>query len=67
MVVLTSLLSGLIIGVFLGVALQRGRFCFNSAFRNAFLFKDFTTIKAISVAILLEMVGFHLLSDLGLV
>jgi len=49
----------------LGVALQRGRFCFNSAFRDTLLFKDYTVVKAIGVAIGVEMVGFQLLSDVG--
>jgi uncharacterized membrane protein YedE/YeeE len=64
---LASIVSGLVIGLIFGVALQRGRFCFNSAFRDALLFKDFTILKAIGVAIAVEMVGFQLLSDFHLV
>jgi uncharacterized membrane protein YedE/YeeE len=67
LVVIASILSGLIIGIMFGFVLQRGRFCFNSAFRDTLLFKDYTIIKAIGVAIAVEMVGFQLLSDLGLV
>ena len=67
MVVLAYILSGLIVGAIFGIALQRGRLCFNSAFRDALLFRDYTIIKAIGVAIILEMVGFQLISDLGMV
>ena len=67
MVVVANILSGLVIGLAFGIALQRGRFCFNSAFRDTLLFKDYTIIKAIGVAIAVEMVGFQLLSELGLV
>jgi hypothetical protein len=62
-----DLLSGAIVGTALGFALQRSRFCFNSAFRDSLLFKDFTILKAIVIAIILEMVGFQLTSDVGLV
>lgn len=67
MVVLSYILSGLVVGIAFGIALQRGRFCFNSAFRDALLFKDNTIIKALGVAVIVEMVGFQLTSDLGLV
>lgn len=67
MVILANLVSGLIVGFLFGIALQRGRFCFNSAFRDTLLFKDYTIIKAIGVAIAIEMVGFQLLGDLGVV
>jgi hypothetical protein len=67
LVVISNILSGLLIGLVFGIALQRGRFCFNSAFRDTLLFKDYSIIKAIGAAIAIEMVGFQLLSDLGLV
>jgi uncharacterized membrane protein YedE/YeeE len=67
MVVIVNILSGLTIGLIFGIALQRGRFCFNSAFRDTLMFKDYTILKAIGVAIAVEMLGFQLLSELGLV
>jgi uncharacterized membrane protein YedE/YeeE len=67
LVVVANIISGLVIGIVFGIALQRGRFCFNSAFRDTLLFKDYTIVKAIGVAIAVEMVGFQLFSDLGLV
>jgi len=67
LVVTANIVSGLLVGLAFGIALQRGRFCFNSAFRDTLLFRDYTIIKAIGVAIAIEMVGFQLLSDLGIV
>lgn len=57
--------SGLLIGVIFGFFLQRGRFCFNSAFRDILLFKDRTLVKAIWVAVIIPLVGYQLLVDLG--
>lgn len=60
-----AILSGLVVGVLFGFALQRGRFCMNSAFRDIILGKDFTLFKALSVAILVEMIGFSALAMMG--
>ena len=59
-------LSGLGIGLVFGYALQRGRFCMNSASRDALLLKDYTLLKAVGVAILVEMIGFALLDVTGI-
>ncbi len=64
---MTPIVSGLIVGVLFGFALQRGRFCMNSAFRDIILGKDFTLFKALSVAILVEMIGFSILAFTGTV
>jgi uncharacterized membrane protein YedE/YeeE len=53
------------VGLVFGYALQRGRFCMNSATRDSVLLRDFTLLKAVGVAILVEMVGFAILSLLG--
>lgn len=62
-----ALLSGLLVGLLFGFALQRGRFCMNSAFRDIILVKDFTLFKALGAAILIEMVGFSVLSMTGVI
>lgn len=62
---MTAILSGLLVGVLFGFALQRGRFCMNSAFRDIILGQDFTLFKALSVAILVEMIGFSILAFTG--
>ena len=59
-------LSGLGVGLVFGYALQRGRFCMNSASRDALLLKDYTLLKAVGVAILVEMIGFALLDVTGI-
>jgi len=67
MIIIERVLSGLIVGLIFGFLLQRGRFCFNSAFRDIILFKDTMIVKAIWVAVVIEMVGFALLTDLGVI
>lgn len=61
------IVTGLLVGVLFGFALQRGRFCMNSAFRDIILGQDFTLFKAVSVAILVEMIGFSILAMTGVV
>ncbi|MGQ9551215.1 MAG: YeeE/YedE family protein [Candidatus Bathycorpusculaceae bacterium] len=62
-----SILSGLIVGILFGFALQRGRFCMNSAFRDIILLKEYTLLKAVIVAIIVSMLGFHLMASLGII
>ncbi len=62
-----AVISGLFIGILFGFALQRGRFCMNSAIRDLALLKDNTLMKAVGVAVLVQMVGFPLLSWAGLI
>lgn len=64
---MTAVLSGLFVGALFGFALQRGRFCMNSAIRDVILLKDNTLLKAVFAAILTAMVGFALLELAGLV
>lgn len=59
--------TGLALGLLFGFALQRGRFCMNSAFRDILLMRDFTTLKAVGAALLVEMVGFAILALTGVI
>jgi uncharacterized protein len=59
--------TGLGLGILFGFALQRGRFCMNSAFRDILLMREFTVFKAVAVAIILEMVGFEILALTGVI
>ena len=62
----TSLmLSGLVVGIIFGFVLQRGRFCMNSAFRDIMLMKEYTLLKAVALAIVVQMIGFHLMATMG--
>jgi uncharacterized membrane protein YedE/YeeE len=60
-------LSGLLVGILFGFAMQRGRFCMNSAIRDTVLLKDTTLLKSVSVAVLVSMVGFALMATANLV
>lgn len=59
--------SGLIVGILFGFALQRGRFCMNSAFRDTILLKDFTLLKAVLLAMLVEMIGWGVMQLAGVI
>jgi uncharacterized protein len=59
--------TGLGLGILFGFALQRGRFCMNSAFRDILLMRDFTVFKAVAIAIVIQMVGFEILALTGVI
>ena len=63
----SMIFTGLAVGLAFGFALQRGRFCMNSAFRDILVFSDNTLFNAVSAAILVEMVGFTVLSMTGVI
>ncbi len=64
---LAIILGGLVIGILFGLALQRGRLCFNSAIRDPLIFKDYTLIKAVFMAIAVSMIGFAIMGFAGFV
>ena len=64
---LEKLFLGLGVGILFGFVLQRGRFCMYTAFRDMLLIKDFTLVKAYSLALLIQMVLVHLLIRWGMV
>nr|NIO10593.1 YeeE/YedE family protein [Deltaproteobacteria bacterium] len=64
---LAKLVLGLGIGVIFGFALQRGRFCMYTAFRDIFLIRDLTLFKAYVLAVLIQMVLIHVLRELGVI
>lgn len=57
---------GLIVGVAFGYALQRGRFCMNSVFRDILLARDLTLLRAYLLALLIQMVGVRSMATLGM-
>lgn len=57
---------GLIVGVAFGYALQRGRFCMNSTFRDILLARDLTLLRAYLLALLIQMVGVRAMASFGL-
>lgn len=56
------ILSGLFVGLAFGFALQRGRFCMNSAFRDIVTLKDYTLLKTVALALLVSMLGFGIMA-----
>lgn len=63
----TAILSGLVVGVIFGFVLQRGRFCMNSAFRDIIVMKEYTLLKTVALAILVQLVGFHLMATMEVI
>lgn len=57
---------GLIVGAAFGYALQRGRFCMNSTFRDILLVRDLTLLRAYLLALLIQMVGVRSMAAFGL-
>jgi hypothetical protein len=62
-----KILGGLVLGLALGYTMQRPQICFNRAYRRSTLQADTTMLKALLVAMLIQMVGFHMLVALGFV
>jgi len=58
--------TGLIIGIIFGIVLQRGRVCFNSAFRDIVLIKDNYVLKIGALAIAFQMIALLILAQFGL-
>jgi uncharacterized membrane protein YedE/YeeE len=63
----TAIITGLIVGIIFGFVMQRGRFCMNSAIRDTALLQDYTLLKSVGIAILVEMVGFAIMDAAGII
>ena len=64
---MTTIITGLIVGIIFGFIMQRGRFCMNSAIRDTVLLQDYTLLKSVGVAILVSMAGFAIMSATGII
>lgn len=60
-----ELVSGAAVGLAFGYALQRGRFCVNTGFRDILMVKDSTLFRAWALAVIVQMAGVTLLSGFG--
>ena len=58
---------GILCGAIFGVILQRGRVCFNSAFRDLYLTKDNFMFKGGLLAVALSAIGFTAMAQFGLI
>jgi uncharacterized membrane protein YedE/YeeE len=59
--------GGLVLGVLLGIVLQRSGFCVRAALANAFEGKDNTKLRAYLLAVAVALAGSQVLAGLGLV
>lgn len=62
---LKSAVFGLPIGLAFGFALQRGRFCMNTAFRNMLFTRDLTLIRAYVLSLIIQMILVNLFYKIG--
>lgn len=60
-------LSGIATGAAFGFVLQRGRFCFNTAFRDILYIKNVTLFRAYILALIVATLGANALEMLGVV
>src|SRR3990167_9288474 len=60
-----SVLGGLLIGTAYGYIAQRGAFCLSSGFRFVVTKRDFTKVKALVLAIAVQMVAMPAVFALG--
>lgn len=56
---------GIVFGLIFGIILQRGRICFNSAFRDVRLFKDNYLMKFAALVIALQVLTFLFFAQMG--
>jgi len=59
--------SGFIVGLLLGFVLTRGYFCQYSGLSDTLMFRNFKIAKASIWAVLIAMIGFHLMVGLGII
>jgi len=59
--------TGLLIGVLFGVILQRGRICFNSAFRDVLIFKDNYLMRLAALTLGLESITLLIFAQAGII
>lgn len=62
-----QLLGALGLGLALGYVMQRPQVCFNRAYRASTRQADNTMLKSLGVAMLIQLLGFHVLVELGFV
>ncbi|MHB8882010.1 MAG: YeeE/YedE family protein [Thermodesulfovibrionales bacterium] len=61
------IVSGLLCGGIVGLILQRGRFCMNSAFRDIIFIKEYNLFQAYLIALIIMLIGGNALADMGVI
>lgn len=64
---LAFIVSGLLCGGLVGLILQRGRFCMNSAFRDIIFIKEYNVFQAYLIALIVMLIGGNALADMGII
>lgn len=59
------MVTGLLVGIFLGFILQRARFCMTGGFRDIYMARNFTMLYAFLIAISVQAVGVFVLVKAG--
>ncbi|MFW9779114.1 MAG: YeeE/YedE family protein [Candidatus Heimdallarchaeota archaeon] len=59
-------LSAMILGIAIGLVLQRGRVCSNTAFRNLLLIRNPEVALVLVIAVMVELIGYQLLQLLSI-
>lgn len=61
------LISGLFVGLLLGIVLQRGQFCLSGQLRNIVFKRDIASFSPLLIAIAVQSVGFFFLQQQGII
>ncbi|WGE32040.1 YeeE/YedE family protein [Actinobacillus genomosp. 2] len=61
------LISGLFVGLLLGIILQRGQFCLSGQLRQVAFKRDFASFSPLLTAISVQSIGFYLLEQQGVI
>ena len=64
---LAFIVSGLLCGGLVGLILQRGRFCMNSAFRDIIFIQEYNVFQAYLIALIVMLIGGNALADMGII
>ncbi len=62
-----AVVLGLAVGIPLGVVLQRGGFCMNTAFRSILFERDHSVLRAWVLVLIINLIGVNLLDELGVI
>lgn len=61
------IVTGLVVGIALGIVMQRGRFCVTGMLRDIFLLRSWRTFTALLIVIAVHAVGLAALTSLGVI
>lgn len=61
------LISGFLVGLLLGVILERGQFCLSGQLRNIVFKRDLASFSPLLIVIAVQSVGFFLLQQQGII